>query len=106
METRSKEVRIEEGLPISIGYHSALLYDGENKVGSIDHASTVIGRKFNAESGNCEYLIKNSWGTREDCQETATIRCENGNYWVSRTSLKKNIGSATWIEESKSTDNN
>ncbi|MBC7714327.1 MAG: hypothetical protein H7177_13365, partial [Rhizobacter sp.] len=75
-----------------------LLSSGVNFHGKPDHESTLIGRKFNPESGQCEYLIKNSWGGG-DCQQTSSIKCEDGNFWVPRTALKNNIDSATWLKE-------
>lgn len=86
--------------PVTIGYDSQLLYSGQNYIGkNTDHASTIIGRKFNRATGQCEYLIKNSWGSADDCQKTSSIRCEKGNYWVSRTSLRNNATEVTWMEK-------
>ncbi|MDO9182937.1 MAG: hypothetical protein Q7U04_11045 [Bacteriovorax sp.] len=87
------------GIPLNISYAGELLLSGVNFVGEPDHASTVIGRKFNKASGQCEYLIKNSWGAVVDCQSTSSIKCENGNYWVPRTALKNNIRRATWLTD-------
>ena len=82
--------------PATITYASKLLTKGVNSIEEADHASTVIGRKFNEASGQCEYLIKNSWGGG-DCQRTSSIKCENGNYWVPRTALKNNIREITFL---------
>lgn len=82
--------------PVSVGYSSDVLSMGQNFVGTPDHESTVIGRKYNKEKGQCEYLIKNSWG--DDCDNVApSIKCENGNYWLSRTTLQKNSEDLHWI---------
>lgn len=93
---------LRKGLPVSIGYPATLLDSGLNFVGKkADHASTIIGRKFNKTTGQCEYLIRNSWGSKDVCQRTATIRCENGNFWVPRTALKNNLFEIMWIEKKK-----
>jgi C1A family cysteine protease len=86
---------LETNNPLSIVYFSDLLGKGVNSIGSPDHASTLIGRRFNSTSGQCEYLIKNSWG--DGCSAAKSIGCENGNYWVSRTALRNNIGSAVHL---------
>ena len=93
---------LRKGLPVSIGYPAELLDSGLNFVGKkADHASTVIGRKFNKKTGECEYLIRNSWGSKDVCQRTATIRCEEGNFWVPRTALKNNLFEIMWIEKKR-----
>lgn len=86
--------------PVTIGYDPKILDHGVNYQGKEqDHASTVIGRKFNKQSGQCEYLIKNTWGDDVDCQKTPSVSCEKGNYWVSRTLLKKNLSEIDWLEK-------
>lgn len=91
---------LKKGLPISIGYAGELIDNGVNYIGKkSNHASTVIGRKFNKESGQCEYLLRNSWGAGGKCQRTSSIKCENGNFWVPRTALKNNLFEVMWMEK-------
>lgn len=50
------------------------------------HSSTIIGRRFNEETGRCQYLLRNSWGT--DCSVYPdSMECEKGNIWVSEDDL-------------------
>lgn len=89
---------LERGEPASIGYSANLLVAGVNYKGrGADHGSTIIGRRFNKKSGQCEYLIKNSWGT-DLCQAGGSIECVNGNFWVPRTALGNNIEFVQWLE--------
>jgi hypothetical protein len=91
---------LNKGLPISIGYAGELIDFGVNYKGKkSNHASTVIGRKFNKLSGQCEYLLRNSWGAGGKCQRTSSISCENGNFWVPRTALKNNLFEVMWMEK-------
>ncbi len=95
---------LSKGEPVSVTYDHKILTHGENYVGKkADHASTVIGRKFNKSSGQCEYLIKNSWGDDVDCQLTSSVKCVKGNYWVNRTSLMQNLNEINWLEMKKPT---
>jgi hypothetical protein len=88
---------LEKDEPLAIIYSSKLLKNGVNfKKGEFDHASNVIGRKFNKVSGQCEYLIKNTWG--EKCKNTYSLACDDGNYWVPRTALKNNIYTVDYLE--------
>jgi hypothetical protein len=82
--------------PLAIGYASDIIYKGHNYKGKPDHESTLIGRRFNKSSGQCEYLIRNSYG--DDCSLVApSLECDKGNFWVSRTLLQKNIEDIQWL---------
>lgn len=99
---KTLDALLRKGLPASVGYSSEVLNNGVNFVGkSATHASTIIGRKFNESTGQCEYLIRNSWGSEDVCQRTSSIRCDKGNYWIPRTALKNNIEEVMWMEIKK-----
>ncbi len=77
--------------PAAIRYHPAFL-KGKRKPGN--HASTVVGRRFNNEMKSCEFLIRNSWGS--DCkayspQYADPSNCNNGHIWVSEANLHQII---------------
>jgi hypothetical protein len=88
------------GEPLTMVYSAEMLSSGVNFKGTPNHASTVIGRKFNQSTGQCEYLIRNTWGTSScENKSTKSIRCENGNYWVPRTTLKNNTNYISWLSD-------
>lgn len=89
---------LSKGKPLTIVYSAELLSSGINFKGKPNHASTIIGREFNPLNGQCEYLIKNTWG-KSSCENTSTpsIRCVDGNYWVPRTALKNNSNFISWL---------
>jgi C1A family cysteine protease len=61
-----------------------------------DHAVVLAGRRWNADSENCEYLIRNSWGT--SCRSYNVGTCEGGQVWLPDTALEKAVKSATFIQ--------
>jgi hypothetical protein len=41
------------------------------------HAMIIIGNEINPETGECNFLIRNSWG--EDCSKfNSKVKCEKG----------------------------
>ncbi|MCM2322871.1 MAG: hypothetical protein NDJ90_06380 [Oligoflexia bacterium] len=52
------------------------------------HSMLVIGKRRNPESGRCEFLLRNSWGT--DCGPSGVnFKCENGSIWVDADTLAR-----------------
>lgn len=84
------EVKLLKGEPLGLYFDGNLLNSGQNYISKkANHFSTVIGRRYNKQRDQCEFQIRNSWGNY--CPQDGTIICENGNFWVSRTTLMKNI---------------
>lgn len=84
--------------PAAIAYNVDLIMaPADFKAEEANHSSTIIGRRKNPESGQCEYLIKNSWGDR--CPKRATVECTKGNYWVPRETLKNNVFEINWLQK-------
>ncbi|MBL6988432.1 MAG: hypothetical protein ISR65_01565 [Bacteriovoracaceae bacterium] len=80
-----------------IGYYPYVL--GEQGYGSTrsGHSSSIVARKFNDDTGVCEYLIRNSWGP--DCTYyDPELKCEEGQIWVPEERLEKVIFDVTYIE--------
>lgn len=106
-------------IPISIDYCSSVLTESSNsrgreiffssapnsqerENGCRPHASVLIGRRrsMNPSGGaTCEYLIRNSWGpTCEPYASEYSDKCENGQIWVARDALLRNILQANSLE--------
>ena len=64
--------------------------------GTPNHSSTIVGRRF--KNGDCQYLIRNSWGTSCDYYQDANTNCDNGNVWVSEDALKTHINYILYFE--------
>jgi C1A family cysteine protease len=81
---------------VSIGYNSTILMDTESEETGM-HASLVVGRRLNKENGECEYLVRNSWG-RGCSSYDKKLTWEEGNIWVPKSLLVKDILNVTYIE--------
>jgi C1A family cysteine protease len=81
---------------VSISYNSESLYDIETKKNS-NHASVIVGKKFNSTSGECEYLIRNSWGRGCNAYD-GRLNCEEGNIWMPKSVLVKGLQDVTYLE--------
>jgi hypothetical protein len=67
----------------------------EDESSPYPHASTVIGRRLNPKTNQCEYLIKNSWGN--ECPKKSKIECIDGNLWVEKDVLKNSLSAVSFI---------
>lgn len=82
--------------PIALGYNASGLYDRRNYSRS-GHASVLVGRRFNEKSGQCEYLLRNSWGRNCGYYDKA-YECDQGNIWIPKADIIKRGSSATYIK--------
>lgn len=78
--------QLSSGNGIALGFRGYLLRNIYVPEG--EHAALIIGRRWDLTHHQCEYLIRNSWGT--DCNKKRLYdpfflkngRCENGNIWI------------------------
>lgn len=82
---------------LSVGYDARVLYDIHGEGRSMGHDSVIVGRKFNEESGECEFLIRNSWG-RSCSSYDSRIECDEGNIYLPKSELNKRIRDVGYIE--------
>ncbi|MDO9182854.1 MAG: hypothetical protein Q7U04_10625, partial [Bacteriovorax sp.] len=92
---------------IGLSYNYEEVDDKDSRKGG--HASLIVGRRLNKESGDCEYLVRNSWG--KDCPqhegEGVTChkicdaygnKCRNsGHFWVNQRKLKNAMTGITYL---------
>jgi hypothetical protein len=88
--------------PVGVNiYSNFLMEDSQAKKGQ--HAVTLIGRRYNKTTNECEYLIRNSWGTscgyREFYCHPKNNRFDAGNIWVPKEKLMRFIYAMTYIEK-------
>ncbi len=94
--------RIDEVLsgnrPVSLGINSSVLarpMESLRSISSSGHQVVLAGRRFNADSGRCEYLIRNS---DSSCQTYhSEYECENNHVWVPREIMRLGTFSADFI---------
>lgn len=66
-----------------------------------NHSSTIIGRRFNPVTLECEYKIKDSAGNR--CPKKTPYACNkaDGTIWVPKLNLLNNIYEVNWLVKAK-----
>jgi hypothetical protein len=85
------------GAPVGVGYDHGVLHGGKAERAYSDHASTLVGSRWNEKAGRCEFKLRNSEGTgcvsyRKDWP------CEDGNLWLPAEALDQMATTLFYIE--------
>jgi len=79
-----------------IDYEAAVLYDHDyTKVIGL-HSGIIVGRRYNSQTNECEYLIRNSYG-RGCSSYDSSYQCDEGNIWIPKPSLFRSMRRAEFI---------
>jgi len=83
---------------VGISYHAGVLTKlVKDPKGEDSHASSIVGRRFDEATGQCQYLIRNSWGT--GCKQYYQEKmCENGNIWLAEEYLAPALMQLTYLK--------
>ena len=81
---------------LALAYNATFLYDRNSKKRG-GHASTIVGRRFNKSNGECEYLVRNSWG-RGCSSYDPYYTCEAGNIWLPKSVVSKGVINVSFIK--------
>lgn len=77
--------QLNKGNILGIGYKSAILTNSQanSQANSrvADHASSIVGRRFNPKTNTCEYLVRNSEG-KACATYSKDYECNNGHIWI------------------------
>jgi hypothetical protein len=89
--------QLNQNRVIGLDYDSRILRKFENYKLSLDnlHTSILIGRQWNSGRNECEYLVRDSYGTKcEDYDPGA--RCDRGYVWLPESIIYKNMTSVVY----------
>jgi len=82
--------QLEQERPVSVDYFYGLLEDSgaiKRKLSEL-HTSLLMGQRYDVASGECQYLIKNSYG--ESCSGyDPHWECQAGYLWVGESALRR-----------------
>jgi hypothetical protein len=81
---------LDSGSILGIAYNVEMLTHSPGEY----HASSVVGRRFNPASLQCEYLVRNSWGEACNYQH---YDCEDGHIWVNQERLSAFVDQIDYI---------
>ncbi|WP_413586806.1 C1 family peptidase [Bdellovibrio sp. HCB274] len=96
---RSIDQQLSAKNPVALALDANAFYDRSvvsvrGKIGA--HAVSIVGRRFNKASGQCEYQIRNSWGTGCSSYDTA-YECKNGQFWMNKADVLKHTYGVTYV---------
>lgn len=93
-ETLEREM--DQGEPLGLGYRVELIVANNQGALAQNHAGTIVGRKFDAKSGKCQYLLRNTWG--RSCDGYRKWPCDAGNLWITEEHLIAYSNSVTYFK--------
>ncbi len=86
--------------PLEFSYDMNILYDPDHHYNKANetylHSSTIIQRRFNTTTNECEYLVRNSWG--RNCEAYEKLECDEGHIWVPKSVLASEMLNVTYIK--------
>lgn len=82
---RDLDEQLNKSNPVALGYDASNLMDRRDTEKTQMHASVIVGRRFNEKSGQCEYLLRNSWG--RGCSYDTAYECKEGNIWIPKNDI-------------------
>ncbi len=91
---------LDQRIPIGIGYFVKVLQKKLKTDEYGAHASIITGQRWNRDSGSCELLIRDSYGSScndERGENRYVLPCEKGSVWVDAKILLGNTDKITWI---------
>jgi hypothetical protein len=93
---------LKKGIPVGISYNAAFLLRKAKPGAEYNHASIVVGTRWNENEQTCEFKIRNSWGG--ECSiyppdYATTETCDNGNVWVKERDVLLNVYSSTTVRK-------
>jgi len=87
--------------PVAITYNSIYLSSGFDNNEEAPHSGTIVGRRFNESTEECDFLIRNTWGRSCNGYNSdlrRDNRCEDGNIWVPESDLGKILHGYTYLK--------
>ncbi|MCB0349942.1 MAG: hypothetical protein KDD38_02090 [Bdellovibrionales bacterium] len=93
---RSIDRNFKEGRPSGVSYSARVLTNPAWSDRTVDgHASVIVGRRYNDSTGQCEYLLRNSWGS---AWKPKRYESEGGYAWIPQASLARSMRQVQWVE--------
>lgn len=83
---------------VGISVNSRAFFQNNLLPAEESHAMSIVGRRFNPETKQCNYLVRNSAG--KNCSTTGNLYpCEEGNLLIAESFLKHSMRGITLLEE-------
>ncbi|MEK2689344.1 hypothetical protein [Bdellovibrio sp. GT3] len=92
------EQHLAEGRPVEIGYNGHFFTHPHTPSGLAYHSSILVGRRMNAKTGQCEYLLKNSYGKSWKPAAVDEFDSEGGYAWVPKSRMIEATRNASYVK--------
>lgn len=92
---------IEKEIPVALSFDACfLMMDNCTGEGDYEHMVSIVGHRPSSTPGECEYKIRNSWGT--DCSgynEEFRANCKNepGYVWLTESQIRANLTEFSYL---------
>lgn len=83
--------------PVEIGYNADFFARAYSPTGTAYHSSLLVGRRMNTKTGQCEYLLKNTYG-KEWRPESPEFDAEGGYAWVPKSRTIEATRNASYVK--------
>lgn len=96
------DILLTQNQPASVSYDWDFIKNSKDYTKQeSNHSSTIVGRRWNKTSLECEYKIKDSAGSR--CPKNSPYQCDksSGVIWVPRVNLMNNVYEVNWLVKAK-----
>ncbi len=81
--------QLERKKLVSIDYHGRVRknpHEFEKGINGL-HTSFIVGRRYDSDKKTCEYLVRDSLGTKACHYYHKGLKCEEGHFWMSKEIL-------------------
>lgn len=83
--------------PVEFGYNADFFVHAFDPTGTVYHSSLLVGRRMNAKTGQCEYLLKNSYG-KDWRPESPEFEAEGGYAWIPKSRVIEATRNISYIK--------
>lgn len=78
---------LSKGNILGLHYSAEVLSSYKKGSTFANHASSIVGRRFNPKTQSCEYLLRNSWGKTCGGYDK-NYECKDGHVWIAEEFFK------------------
>ncbi|UYL10634.1 hypothetical protein B9G69_008605 [Bdellovibrio sp. SKB1291214] len=89
---------LNESRPVEIGYNGHFFTHPYTPSGLAYHSSLLVGRRMNKKTGQCEYLLKNSYGKDWKPAASDEFESEGGYAWVPKARMIEATRNASYVK--------
>ncbi len=95
--------QLDRGNIVALAYYGSILQSPTQELDPKSmHMSSIVGRQWRSDTHQCEYLIRNSWGSGCYYKDNPKLRkdaCEKGNIWMPEALIRKSMTAISYFDD-------